>query len=1408
MGNVFNPIASYRVQFHKNFTFKDALKLVPYWQSLGIKSLYASPIFEAVSGSTHGYDVINPNHVNPEIGTLEELRVLTAKCKACGLAWIQDIVPNHMAFHPTNTWLMDVMEKGAYSSFARVFDTSIDADFFHGAVMVPFLGSTLEKAINQKDIKLISRGNKLCLAYYDQLYPVNLNIYSAILDRLLLDVEDEGKQVKIALGEVLQSQQGRASAFETSWQGFLNEWKNYTQVKEVQNRLRHQLRLINNDHLALLHLCEQQYYRLCSWRETDKNINYRRFFTVNGLVCTQVQKDDVFLLAHQFVKQMVDEDCFQGLRIDHIDGLFDPEKYLYDLRCLVGPQVYIVVEKILEQHEKLPLAWPIQGTSGYDYLALSNKLFTAKEKECFFDKFYEQLVGRTDDIYQQIVEKKSYILQKHMQGETTNLFKFFQQSNFLSKKASRAFDAVMLKEAISSVLIFCPVYRFYGNSFPLKFSERKQLKAIFQSIRHYKPNLIAAVDVLEELLLTTPKKSSQGFHDRLLYFYQRLMQFSGPLMAKGVEDTLMYTFNRFIGHNEVGSSLSTFGLSKKDFHRAMEERQRNWPLAMNGTATHDTKRGEDARARLQALSCLSEKWQRTVSKLERELKLNPQVIPEMNDRYFIYQTLLASYPSTEDDDQDYAVRLSAYLEKALREAKINSDWVEPNHAYEKKCIDFALSLLEKKGDLWPLWTPLLEEVNKQGVLNSLGQVLLKITVPGVPDFYQGTEYQDLSFVDPDNRRRINYRLRKQSVQSIKKGNIDLLHYWQEFSGSHVKLALTVKLLHYRSQNAILFEKGLYIPLKVKGRYRKHILAFCRRFDSQWCVTIVPLYLAQLCADQQCTFENINWKDTRIDWPEDIPINFVDVLANRSAKVEGTLLMADLFKKRLPLVVLHIKQEEKKRAAGILLPIASLPSAFGIGDLGPHAQHFASQLSKAGQSYWQLLPLNPTGANEYYSPYSAYSVFAGNPILISPEVLARKGLLSAADLTNARRPIHTRIAYDEAIASKRQLLQDAFLRFMAAKNNSRKGEFVHFMQKEKSWLDDFAMYLLIKKQQEGKAWYKWPRKLKLRDKQTLNNMAKKYTAELLELKWQQYEFFDEWKDLKASCEALSIQLLGDLPIYVNYDSVDVWTNRHLFSVNEDGELLGVAGVPPDYFNAEGQLWGMPTFNWEAHAKEKYTWWLARLRKNLEWYHLIRLDHFRAFYDYWEVSASEKNAVQGTWRIGPRDKLFNLVKEKLGTTALIAEDLGDISPGVYELRDRFDLPGMKVLQFAFGDDTPHSLHIPHQYPINSVVYTGTHDNNTVVGWYKEELDRTGKGRLAYYQGHKVSDANISREMIRLAYASVAKLAIIPMQDVLSLGKEARMNTPATTGINWKWRLLDNQFDQKHIKWLRKLANTYAR
>ncbi|HWV73813.1 MAG TPA: malto-oligosyltrehalose synthase [Pseudosphingobacterium sp.] len=1410
MTKVFNPISTYRLQFHKKFTFKDAKRLVPYLAQLGIGSVYASPIFKAVKGSMHGYDVVDPLTINPEIGSLQDLRELTSLLQKHQIAWIQDIVPNHMAFHSENNWLMELLENGPYAKNANVFDTSFASHFFEGPLMVPFLGRPLSEVISHGELTLVLQDNKLKLAYFDQVYPINALGYS-----YLLQTSASGKKpvvikkVEQRLAQLLLIQD--AEQFQIAWQSVCEIWEGALLQLNILHYIQDLVSQMNGNKEELLRLCDKQHYKLCHWMDSDAYINYRRFFTVNSLICVQVQEDEVFNRTHSFIRQLVQEGLFQGLRIDHIDGLFDPVKYLHDLRTLVGKKVYIIAEKILEDNEQLPTDWTIQGTSGYDYLATSNRLFTMQENKKAFDSFYQKLVPQKLSVQRQIASKKALILQQHMRGEQHNLLQLFKRLKLVSKEAWKELSEERVGNVIASILIYFPTYRFYGNKLPLSFPEQQGLRHIFDAIRKRSPQDVFVVNLLEGFLLdksvVTANSSSQA---QLLYFYQRLMQFSGPLMAKGVEDTLMYTYNRFIVNNEVGDAPGAFGMNVKQFHEAMEQRQCLWPYTMNSTATHDTKRGEDIRARLHALSCLPNWWKEVLTKLETTIgdKLDEVYLPDMNDRYFIYQTVIASYPIEKEERHSYEERLTCYLQKALREAKEHSNWTVPNEEYEQRCVGFARLVIDPKEVLLPIWYSLWAYINDQGMLSSLAQAVLKLTVPGLPDVYQGTESWDLSLVDPDNRRPVNYVVKKNALKTINSEYSNFLSLWQSRQNGTVKLFVIKQLLHYRRRCSELFAKGLYMPLRVRGRYRKHVLAFARRYQNNWSISVIPLHLAALCHEQHCAPEDVNWKNTRLDWPIDWPTNFKEVFSAEERVIKEELLLSDLFKNKVPLAVLHASEQEKKRKAGILMPISSLPSPFGIGDLGPQAYIFADQLARAGQSYWQMLPMNPAGSKEYYSPYSAFSAFAGNPLLISLEKLAQEGLLTKRDLRDAVMANDGKVNYAKVEKMKCELLQKAFGYFSKNKFSPEYEQFLSFLEKEAGWLDDFATYLAVKKDQRGKPWYEWPHDLRSRQKRSMDKVINKYTTYILFIKWQQYVFFKQWAALQEYCRALSIRLFGDLPIYVNHDAVDVWAHQQLFKLDESGQMLGVAGVPPDYFNADGQLWGMPVFNWNIHKEQQYAWWIARINKNLELYDLLRLDHFRAFYDYWEAPANAKTAIKGEWKNGPGEHFFQALSDVLGKLPFVAEDLGDIHEGVYTLRDQFKLPGMRVLQFAFGEDLPSSIHVPHQYSCDSVAYTGTHDNNTTKGWYKTELDKAGRKRLQQYVGHEITSNTVCKELIRMAYMSVSELVVIPLQDVLALSEKARMNMPATVEDNWTWRLKEDQLSSQHLRWLQTMVRYYGR
>ncbi len=1341
---MFNPVSTYRIQFHKGFTFQQFRAIIPYLQNLGISTVYASPIFEAVPGSVHGYDCTNPLVINPEIGTLDELRAISKELKEAGMGWLQDIVPNHMAFHSANTWLMDVLEKGQASEYATFFDINWDIPG-NEKLMVPFLGKTLKDAINDSDLKVVWQNGKASLDYFGATFPLSKDS----VERLV---------------------------------------KNDT---------------INNDKAALLQLAGSQHYRLCHWQETDHQINYRRFFTVNGLLCLNIQNETVFAQHHSFIKQLVDEGIFQGLRIDHIDGLSNPTEYLHRLRKLAGDEVYIIAEKILETGEALPSYWPLQGTTGYDFLAHVNNLFTNKKAEHSFTDFYHGLTGDYSSIHQQIHDKKAHILSEHLNGELENLYRLLLSLSIVPKQALSRIPADDLKSALGEFLIQCPVYRYYSDSFPLRGDEEEAVRKILSGVKRSGESS-SAVQILEGVFLHKPHEGNDDLNGRIAKFYKRCMQFTGPLMAKGVEDTLMYTYNRFIGHNEVGDSPEAFGLTVAEFHGLMQRRQQQWPLAMNGTSTHDTKRGEDARAKLNVLTDVGDEWLLLVEQWQAlNTPLKKDGAPTANDEYLIYQALVGNYNLADEDD--FKSRIQEYLQKALREAKTNSNWTTPNEEYEAATKAFAVALLNKETPFWLSFEAFAKKIAEHGVINSLSQVLLKFTLPGMPDTYQGCELWDFSFVDPDNRRAVDYNKREQLLKRFENSDENLLPaLWKEDPAA-IKLWLTQQLLTVRKSDAGLFAEGDYIPLQTEGKYKEHVFAFARKQAEKMYLFAVPLHTACLTTEDSSFFK-IDWADTRIVLPPEFT-GFSDVLSGASiAKTDG-LLAKNLFKK-FTAAILKGRQNAKARGAGILTHITSLPSLFGVGDLGPAAKAFADFLHRSGQKYWQLLPLNPTEGGQGYSPYSALSSKAGWSLLLSPEALVREGLLKADDLKEYQLPGEVMMNYEGSIKNKEAILATAFEAFSTSASEALQKEFSLFCDKERAWLDDFALFQFLKQHHDGKPWYEWPSELKKHDEEALKEIVATHTASLQRLKWEQFVFIKQWKSLKTYCNNRNIKLIGDMPFYVSYDSADVWAAQEYFSIDEEGQRTGVAGVPPDAFSDDGQLWGMPTFNWDRMKEDGYRWWIQRLRKNMELFDLTRLDHFRAFEAYWQVPAGDTTAKNGAWVQGPGLEFFRSLQKEFGELPFIAEDLGDINEAVLNLRDEAHLPGMKVLQFAFGDDMPQSGYIPHNYERNFVVYSGTHDNNTTVGWWRKETDEALKARIKDYAGQEVHEANVHLVFARLAYGSVADIAILPVQDVLGLNETARMNVPSSASDNWVWRLVPGQLNGNVEGMLREWVRVYNR
>ncbi|HUQ64531.1 MAG TPA: 4-alpha-glucanotransferase [Flavitalea sp.] len=491
----------------------------------------------------------------------------------------------------------------------------------------------------------------------------------------------------------------------------------------------------------------------------------------------------------------------------------------------------------------------------------------------------------------------------------------------------------------------------------------------------------------------------------------------------------------------------------------------------------------------------------------------------------------------------------------------------------------------------------------------------------------------------------------------------------------------------------------------------------------------------------------------------------------------------------------------RRSAGILMHITSLSGPSYTGDIGPCAKLFANFLAACQQSVWQMLPIQPVTAEQGYSPYSTCSAMATNPLLISPELLLQKKLIDPEDTIKGK-ITDTPADFRQAEIYKQKLLNKAWLKWKETKSQQNKVAFETFCSNEHEWLQDYALYMVLKLKYKNKPWYEWPAEFRDRDRDALKSFESENADELFKVKWIQMTFKEQWSEFRLHCRNLNIRLLGDIPIYVAHDSADVWSNRNIFTLRADGSLDEVAGVPPDLFNNEGQLWGMPLYRWDVLKTSGYDWWIKRFKKNFEWFDMLRLDHFRGFSSYWTVPADAKTAKSGQWKPGPGRDFFEAVKCKLGTPAFVAEDLGEIDDAVYQLRDDLELPGMNVLQFAFGDDLPDSNYLPHNHTVNSVLYTGTHDNNTTSGWFRH-LSRKEKDNISTYMGVTINAKNVSDQLCRLAYMSVSMLTILPMQDVLGLSESSRMNMPATLKGNWTWRLnnklLTSSIENKLKSWI---------
>ncbi|HTI90082.1 MAG TPA: malto-oligosyltrehalose synthase [Puia sp.] len=831
---MYPPSSTYRIQLNDRFTFRDLEEIIDYLHQLGVGAIYASPITRALKGSSHGYDVIDPLILSPEIGTEKELERLASTLEKYDMTWLQDIVPNHMAYDSNNPWLYDVLERGKDSLYHSFFDiTDHPVELLGEQLMAPFLGRTLTECLQKGELSLQFTEKGFIIRYYDKDYPVAPWLYPWIC------TVAEGYPADLipALDQLVRAAKGSASDQATAkgsaagWAAAKNKWLLAVSTqKDFRSFISGRIAFINERYPLLETLLQDQFYQLTAAHLAASRINYRRFFTVNSLICLRMEEEAVFDAYHKRIHYWYQRGWIQGLRIDHIDGLADPKKYLQRLRRLFGEDCYIIAEKILTGDERLPESWGIAGTTGYDFLAAAGQLLTDPDGSRSLLEFYKEKIIALPDYPDVVFERKYTFLVKYMGGELDNLLYILTGDSLFTLGQ----DTVRLREALAVLMASFPVYRAYPDEEPLTRDDEKVIYAAFDQARRLGPGYGAELGCLEFFL-----KGPSSFRNRL-------MQYTGPLAAKGIEDTTFYVYNPYIALNEVGDSPGKAGLSNEEFHQKMLYRQASFPRTMNGSSTHDTKRGEDSRIRLSLLSSIPQEWIDAVSRWRQinspfVQEVGGRPAPSPNDEYLIYQALLGSFPENFVVSDSYRGRIADYLTKALREAKAETDYEHPDEGYEQACQAFATALLKKDSAFLHDFIPFAVTIVRQSYTYSLSLLLMKLTAPGIPDIYQGAELWDISLVDPDNRRPVDYALRSGILRQIMaeeaRGADALFAFLRTHRDKGVEKLFTIyRTLNFRKRHPRLFTEGEYLPVVAEGP----VLAYIRHLGADWVLVIVPL----------------------------------------------------------------------------------------------------------------------------------------------------------------------------------------------------------------------------------------------------------------------------------------------------------------------------------------------------------------------------------------------------------------------------------------------------------------------------------------------------------------------------------------------------------------------------------------
>jgi (1->4)-alpha-D-glucan 1-alpha-D-glucosylmutase len=929
------PTATYRLQLNPQMTFLKLKGVVQYLCNLGISDIYSSPILKSRRGSRHGYDVTDPNIINPELGGETGFRELAAAVSDSGMGWIQDIVPNHMAFDSDNKMLMDVLEKGTKSRFFHFFDITWDHhnQRLKNKLLVPVLGNPLDECLGKREIQLGFGREGIDIRYYDHRFPLSLPWY----EKVLLGSPhgnvkgEEGHSNEY--GEFLRTLREMKNVLLMDDLTALHEkacrskemlWKLFRKHTRINELIRARLSIFNGEENhersidLMIELLGDQWYRLAYWKDSLSAVNYRRFFDINGLISLRVEREEVFKHTHSAIVRLVKKGYISGLRIDHIDGLYDPLEYLRTLRS-AAPNVYIVVEKILDFREELPESWPVQGTTGYDFLNRLNGIFCREGNQVLFSRIYEGFTGRKHNFSEVAYKSKKLIARQYLNGDIDNLVSLAEK---LIKRvnAERIYDRAQIKRALIEILSLFYVYRTYISRNIHAPADRKTIHTAIQKARENHRETNNALEFLERALMLDQEFASGSLYEETLNFIMKFQQLTGPLMAKGFEDTALYRYNRLLSLDEVGGNPERFGMPLDEYHRFVLGRFKAWPHSMNATSTHDTKRGEDARARINVLSEIPEEWKTMAASwsdmnAHAKIMANGVLAPDRNDEYLLYQAMIGAYPFTDNQISPFIERITRYMIKAVREAKRRSSWVEPDIPYEEGISRFISKIIKRgiQSGFMASFVPFQKKIAFYGIWNSLSQLLMKLASPGVPDIYQGSELWNLSLVDPDNRSDVDFDRRISLVNDMKeleKAGLpalvkDILSHSED---GRIKLFITWKVLDIRKKEPSLFLHGDYIPIKAAGKRGEHIICFARVYEGRWGITLAPRFITSLVGDGEIPIGEEVWKDTCIVIPSSAPRAFKDVFTGRSLLFEEVLIPVHELLAVFPLSLLFGKVE--------------------------------------------------------------------------------------------------------------------------------------------------------------------------------------------------------------------------------------------------------------------------------------------------------------------------------------------------------------------------------------------------------------------------------------------------------------------------------------------------------------------